>query len=72
MSITKVAPGANSVLLGAQKEMGWDANQVRSLSLSVWVLTDGLMLYHLSTKPKKDRQFFRKEALRIVTMLFRS
>lgn len=61
-----------SVLLGAQKEMGWDTGEVKSLSLSVWALTDGLMLYHLSTKPRKDRQFFRKEASRIVNLLLRS
>ncbi len=61
----------HSVLLGAKKEMGWDEGEVKSLSLSVWAITDGLMLYHLSTQPRKDRQFFRKEALRIVALLFR-
>ncbi len=61
-----------AVLQSAQKEMGWNQSQVKSLSLSVWALIDGFMLYHLSTNPKKDQQYFRKQALKVAALLFRN
>lgn len=60
-----------AILKGVQKKKGWSESEIANLSLTIWAITDGMMIYHLSTDSRSDPQYFRKQAIMAVSNLLK-
>jgi hypothetical protein len=60
-----------AILDQTKKETHWTLSQMNSFAETVWAITDGFMMYFLSTTPKQNPNFYGKEALKAAARIFK-